>query len=367
VESSLNPVDAGLLSRLDSAEERDLALEELATSASRSTVEVAVPSLVSLASNDPPRVEQIARVLRRLDHDAACQLLVNAAIYVCSEEPSAAGAAALAELGRKSFPPMLTVLRDLMRDSRDPDIRRVGEAVAATYHPPRLIDRCPANPANRWLDIARYGRTAASREELVRLFEAMADTWTYLAGHERECPEWRHRELEDYFNHLPAREFLALPHIPLAGKTLGGVLEDMANWLSVEPCLPNDPAFWARAASAYYAATLASTKPDDRLVVTLFLVGTTVCEFYLSPAHRPYLKTPDAVTSFVKLSDPRTWLDGRSPRPWTAEFDGKRIEILRQRQRQRQRRGPRQGLFAALRPIGHRIYVDQRLVAYRRF
>jgi hypothetical protein len=354
----LNQVDAGLLSRLDSAEERNLALEELATSASPATVEVAVPSLVSLASNEPSRVEQIARVLRRLDHDAACQLLVNATLYVLAEQPSDAGAAILAELGRKSFPPMLTVLRDVMRDSRDPESRRVGESVAANYHPPRLVERRPGNPANRWSEIARYGQSAASREELVRLFEAMADTWTYLAGDKRECPEWRHRELNDYFKYLPAREPLAVARIHLAGKSLGGVLEDMADWFSAEPCLPNDPAFWARAASAYYAATLASTKLDDRRVVTPFLVGTTVCEFYLSPNFFPCLKTGDAVTSFHKLTDPRTWLDGRSPRPWLAEFDGKRIEILRQRQGR---------LFGALRRIGYRIYVDQRLVAYRRF
>ena len=62
------------------------------------------------------------------------------------------------------------------------------------------------------------------------------------------------------------------------------------------------------------------------------------------------------MTEFVKLSDPRTWLDGRSPRPWRVEFDGHRIEVARQAQ----------GWFGGLRSIGYRIYVDQKLVAYRR-
>ena len=52
MESSLNEVDAGLLARLDSAEERDLALEELATSASR--VPVCTPPRATTSAPDSP-------------------------------------------------------------------------------------------------------------------------------------------------------------------------------------------------------------------------------------------------------------------------------------------------------------------------
>ena len=274
----MDRADGALLSALGRPENQDAALEELASSAAIATVEAAVPSLVSIASRQPSRSARVADVLRRLDHDVACQLLTAALAYVVCEQPSLSGAAALVEMVQLSFPPALPLLRDLLLHSSDPEINRIGRSMpASSQHP--FVERRALGSRNRWSEVTVLGRSAGSREDLVRLFEAMSETWAYLSENE-EPSEWRHRALDDYFRHLPAREFLALPRMSIVGKDLGDILADLAHWFSTEPCLPLDPSFWRRAGQAYFDGTLSTAKPD-RLIVVPFVVDGAVCEFFL--------------------------------------------------------------------------------------
>jgi hypothetical protein len=254
------PVEESLLSALGRAEGRSNALRALSTSASIATVEAAAPQLVMLTALHPLDLDAIATVLRRLDHDACCRCVVPGCLAVLHK--IGAGAAdyeLMADLARLSFPPMLTVIRDDALRSRLDAVRAAGESIDRELVRVSFVSRLPVQPRNRWDEVEYLGEHVDSRDGVVRLLEAMADTWAHLQTHPADCPRWLNRSFRAFFEAAPSPDdWLLQPRIALdvddLGEPIGDppdlgvVLFDMADWYAREPCVPEDPDVWHQCA-----------------------------------------------------------------------------------------------------------------------
>ena len=253
-----------MLSALGRAEGRSNALRALASSASIASVEAAAPRLVMLTALHPLELDAIATVLRRLDHNACCRFVVPGCLAVLHRMGvGAADYESMADLARKSFPPMLTVIRDEARRSRVDAVRVAGESIDRELALVPFVSRLPADPMNRWDDVEHLGEHVDSRNGVVRLLEAMADTWAHLQTHPADCPRWLNRSFRAFFEAAPSPDDWPLqPRIALnlddLGEPigdppdLGKVLLDMADWYALEPCIPEDPDVWHHCALGLY-------------------------------------------------------------------------------------------------------------------
>jgi hypothetical protein len=216
--------------------------------------------LVAEALAHPERTTSISRRLATLDHDRACRTLVPA-VQELLRRPGADSHdyQVMSDLARQAFPPMLTVIRDMAL--RFPAASEIGIQLRSELVLPRIVPRNPVQPRNRWKELPALADSVNSREGLVRLLEALLDTWVHLASHPQRGPwhewKWKNLTLDGYLDHLgdPSNwGFLMQPRGQPDPEDLGQLLVQDANWYSVEPCIPDDPLAWHRAAAAYLSA-----------------------------------------------------------------------------------------------------------------
>ena len=255
---------AAILAALTRPADRDSAMARLASEASIEDVHAAIPSLALMAVVHPASVPGIAAVIRRLSHNEACVELLDPVLRVLGRpNASAADLVAMIELAELAFPPMLTVLRDWAIAASAPEIRAIGLELSGRMVLRPLVERRPVRAANRWDEV--LASRAATREDLVRVIEALADTWAFIERSPHSVPSWRNRTLDDFLDNIGDPKVLAavpgsalawrwlLPREEIAG--LGELLRFLADWYATEPCLPDMPELWLGMATALSVGT----------------------------------------------------------------------------------------------------------------
>jgi hypothetical protein len=227
-------------------------------SASLARVKQAVPSLVLVAVIHPRSLDLVAAALRRLDHNDACEVLVPAALEVLAR-PSATAEdfGVIADLAQAAFPPLLSVLHEVALNSYDPSTRAFEDLLAKRIPGRALARRRKPGPANRWDELWRTASKAASRQDVVLVIEALADTLEFLLGSPAEIHEWRNRDVDAFLDNIgdPMTDpWLAWRWVAPMDADLHGLLVYLADWYAREPCIPDAPALWHRLAVAFSSA-----------------------------------------------------------------------------------------------------------------